>query len=66
MATEFKYLKFGLVPTTFDAATLESSERIIKSFLGSFNAFNLLDDAASHKEILPLPVAISDPTSVTG
>ncbi|KAB3419233.1 hypothetical protein F9Z84_06925 [Escherichia coli] len=54
MATEFKYLKFGLVPTTFDAATLESSERIIKSFLGSFNAFNLLDDAASHKEIFTI------------
>lgn len=51
MATEFKYLKFGLVPVAFDAGTLENSERIIKAFLNSFNAFQLLDDASSHKEI---------------
>lgn len=51
MATEFKYLKFGLVPVTFDASTLENSERIIKSFLNAFNAFDLLDDASAHKEI---------------
>lgn len=51
MATEFKYLKFGLVPVQFDAGTLESSERIINSFLSSYDNFNLLTDGSSHKEI---------------
>lgn len=66
MATEFKYLKFGLVPTTFDAATLESSERIIKSFLGSLMRSTCWTMQLPIKRSLPLPVAISDPTSVTG
>lgn len=51
MATEFKYLKFGLVPVNFDAGILENSERIVNSFLNSFNSYKLINDASSHAEI---------------
>lgn len=54
MATEFKYLKFGLVPATFDNSTLESSERVINSFLGTWSSFSLADDTASHIEIFSI------------
>ena len=54
MATEFKYLKFGLVPIDFDSNTLENSERIINSFLSSFNSYNLMDDASAHLEIFSI------------
>lgn len=54
MATEFKYLKFGLVPVDFNAGILEGSERIINSFLKSWNAFTLLEDSSAHAEIFAI------------
>lgn len=51
MATEFKHLKFGLVPAGFDSATLESSETVINSFLSSFNSYKLMDDSSAHSEV---------------
>ena len=54
MATEFKYLKFGLVPIDFDAGTLESSERIINSFLSSWNSYVLLENAQAQAEIFAI------------
>lgn len=51
MATEFKHLKFGLVPSSFDTATLENSETIIKAFLAQFAGYKLMDDASAHAEI---------------
>lgn len=51
MATEFKYLKFGLVPANFDNGILENNERIINSFLASWGQFQLLSDAGAHAEI---------------
>jgi hypothetical protein len=51
MATEFKYLKFGLVPVDFNAGILEGSERILNSFLKSWAGFKLLEDSVSHTEV---------------
>lgn len=51
MVTEFKYLKFGLVPANFDTGILENNERIINSFLGAWNEFQLMNDSGSHAEI---------------
>lgn len=51
MATEFKHLKFGLVPSDFDTATLENTEVVIKSFLSSFNSYKLMEDSSAHSEI---------------
>lgn len=51
MATEFKHLKFGLVPADFDTSTLENTEVIIKSFLASLNDYSLMEDASAHSEV---------------
>jgi hypothetical protein len=51
MATEFKYLKFGLVPANFDNGILENNERIINSFLNGWGSFQLMSDAQAHAEI---------------
>lgn len=51
MTIEFKYLKFGLVPATFDNGILESNERVIKSFLKSWYSGLLHTDTAAHAEI---------------
>lgn len=51
MATEFKYLKFGLVPANFDNGILENNERIINSFLNSWGAFQLMSESSAHVEI---------------
>lgn len=54
MATEFKYLKFGLVPANFDNGILENNERIINSFLNAWGSYQLMNDAASHSEIFDI------------
>lgn len=51
MATEFKHLKFGLVPASFNGSTLENTETIVKSFLAQFQGYELMDDAGAHTEI---------------
>jgi hypothetical protein len=54
MATEFKYLKFGLVPANFDNGILENNERIINSFLKGWGSYQLLGDAQAHAEIFDI------------
>ena len=51
MATEFKYLKFGLVPVSMDAAGKESAEQVFKSFLGALDNFQLTTDSQAHAEV---------------
>jgi len=51
MATEFKYLKFGLVPAAFDNGILENNERIIKAFINSWNSGLLQTDISAHAEV---------------
>lgn len=51
MATEFKHLKFGLVPTSLDMGAVENSETVAKSFLDSYNGFGLMMDSNSHIEV---------------
>lgn len=51
MASEFKHLKFGLVPASLDAGAIEASEQIFKSFLKAQGTFNLMDDSESHIEV---------------
>jgi len=51
MATEFKYLKFGLVPVDFNDNQLESNERIINSFLANWSSYGLVTDSSAHAEI---------------
>lgn len=51
MATEFKHLKFGLVPAGLDMGAVENSETVAKSFLESFNGFSLMQDSNSHIEV---------------
>lgn len=51
MSKEFRHLKFGVVPVTMDSSALEGSTQILKSFLSSYDGFNLIDDTESHKEV---------------
>lgn len=51
MASEFKHLKFGLVPSSLDLGAVEANEQIFKSFLKSLGTFNLIDDSESHIEV---------------
>ncbi|AEV89545.1 putative virion structural protein [Pseudomonas phage OBP] len=51
MATEFKHLKFGLVPSALDMGVVENSETVAKSFLDAFNGFGLMQDNNSHVEV---------------
>lgn len=51
MATEFKHLKFGLVPVSLTAGAVEANEQIFKSFLDPLGTFQLLDDSDSHTEV---------------
>lgn len=51
MATEFKYLRFGLVPSDFTNSDLENGELVIRSFLKTFNDYQLMTDVAAHSEI---------------
>lgn len=51
MATEFKHLKFGLVPAALDTSAVENSEAVAKSFLDTYNGFGLMQDINSHIEV---------------
>lgn len=51
MATEFKHLKFGLVPASFNGSTLENTETIVKAFLAQWQGYELVDDSNAHIEI---------------
>lgn len=51
MAKEFKYLKFGLVPSTLTGSELENTETIVKAFLAQFQSYELMDTTGAHIEI---------------
>lgn len=54
MASEFKYLKFGLVPVSLDHVGKTNAEQVFKSFLASFDNFQLISDAQAHTEIFAM------------
>lgn len=51
MASEFRHVRFGLVPASVDKSTIDGSNQIFKTFLDTFNKFELGSEAGSHLEI---------------
>lgn len=51
MASEFKYLKFGLAPVALDIVGKGNAEQVFKSFLAALDNFQLIDSSASHTEV---------------
>uniref|UniRef100_A0AAU8L0G2 Uncharacterized protein n=1 Tax=Pantoea phage Survivor TaxID=3232176 RepID=A0AAU8L0G2_9CAUD len=54
MASEFKYLKFGLVPLSLDHMGKTTAEQVFKSFLSSYDDFQLIDDSQAHAEVFAM------------
>lgn len=54
MASEFKYLKFGLAPITLDVVGKGNAEQVFKSFLASYDNFQLIEDSQAHAEVFAM------------
>lgn len=54
MASEFKYLKFGLAPVSLDIVGKGNAEQVFKSFLAALDTFQLTNSAQAHAEVFAM------------
>lgn len=54
MSKEFRYTRFGMVPSELTDAKMDMNEQIFKSYLASATKFDLMSDADIHTEVFSI------------